>query len=128
MIDIETSVTLNNEQYSALVALARQGAKSPDQARVLNTFLLEIERSNNIKRFLLMVQWQEQDQPLPPTARFPEAWPPSMRATIELFERPVARTDVDALLRQRASQPTNILVTTDPGGLVGWQAIDDYFG
>ena len=31
------------------------------------------------------------------------------------------------VVNDRAKEPTNILVTRDPGGLVGWTKIEDFF-
>lgn len=122
-----SNVVLNEEQYFALISLARQGTKSPDHARALDAFLKEIDRDNNIARFVLFVQWQEQDTPLPPNTRFPEVWPPEMRLLLERTDRPIAKADVEALLRDRARKPTNVLVTRDLGGIVGWTKLEDFF-
>lgn len=118
---------LDQQMYEALVALARKGATTPNEQRGLDAFLRGIEKRSDVMRFGLWVQWQEQDQPLPPTTRFPSAWPPEMRYYIELISRPVARVDVNAVLKQRARRPTNILVTKDPGAMVGWTPVDQYF-
>lgn len=118
---------LDQQGYEALIALARKGASTPDEARRLDTFLVSLEKNNGINRYGLWVQWQEQDQPLPPTTRFPEVWPPNMRFFLELISRPIARVDVDAVLKQQARKPTNVLVTKDPGAIVGWTAVDQFF-
>lgn len=120
-------LSLNQQDYEALIALSRKGATTPNGARRLDTFLRSIEKANGVTRYGLWVQWQEQDQPLPPTARFPEKWPPEMRFLIELISRPIARVDVEAVLKQKARKPTNVLVTKDPGALVGWSSLDQFF-
>lgn len=118
---------LPQQDYEALIALARKGAVAADEQRRLDNFLRRIEKDNGITRYALWVQWQEQDQPLPPAARFPEKWPPEMRFYLELISRPIARVDVEAVVKQKARKPTNILVTRDPGAIVGWATLDQFF-
>lgn len=118
-------MTLTNEEYQALLVLARQD-KTPDMVRQIETFARVIDLRNGITRYLLNVQWQEAGQPLPPSAVFPTSWPPTLRALIELA-RPIAKVDVDALLAQRATKPVTVLVSPDPGGIVGWSPYETYF-
>lgn len=118
---------LDQQQYEALVALARNGATTPDLKRQLDSFLKALETSNNIVRHGLWVQWQEQDQPLPPKTRFPEKWPPELQFYLELISRPISRVDVEAVLAKKARRPTNIRVTKDPGAIVGWASLDQFF-
>ena len=118
---------LSQQDYEALIALARKGAASAEEQRQLNDFLRRLETNNGITRYGLWVQWQEQHQPLPPTARFPEKWPPEMRFYIELVSRPIARADVEAVLKQKARKPVSVLVTRDPGAIVGWTELDQFF-
>jgi hypothetical protein len=118
---------LAQQDYEALIALARKGAATPDEKRRLDTYLISLEQSNGITRYGLWVQWQEQDQPVPPKARFPETWPPNMRYYLELISRPIARCDVDAVIKQQARNPINVLVTKDPGAVVGWTQVDQFF-
>jgi hypothetical protein len=120
-------ISLELEEYDALVSLARKGATEADTLRAVNAFTSAIEKKNNVKRYFLWVQWQEGGTQLPPTARFPESWPPQLRCSLERTDRPIARADVTRVLSTRATKPTTILVTTDPGGVLGWLPIDDYF-
>jgi len=119
--------SLTQEQYEALVALARRGSPAPQQKRELETFLELIEAANGVSRDKLWVQWQEADTALPPSAMFPEVWPPELRKYIELISRPIARADVDKVLTIHARKPVNVLVTPDPAALVGWTALEDFF-
>jgi hypothetical protein len=119
--------TLTQEEYEALITLARLGAVEPDDSRRLDSFLRGIEKRNGFTRSSLWVQWQEADQALPPTADFPDKWPPEMRFYIEMVTRPIARSDVDQVLQARARKPVNVLVTPDPGALVGWTEVAKYF-
>lgn len=121
------TLTLTLEQYSALAALARKGTTTPNETRVLETFLKDIETTNGVNRYVLLVQWQNMNGLLPPTTEFPAVWPPELRAKLERTDRPIAKADVLAVLAQQANNPTNILVTPDIGGLVGWSKLDDYF-
>jgi hypothetical protein len=120
------AVTMTLEQYEALTYYARYG-RAPDTLRSINAFIQEIEKENGITRSFLWVQWQEADYALPPTARFPDRWPPELRFNIERSDRALARADVEKVLATKAKRPVTVMVTTDPGGELGWIAIDDYF-
>jgi len=120
--------TLTQEQYEALVAMARAAVlDKPDRLRAVDAFLRAIEKANGVTRSIVWVQWQEQDAPLPPGTLFPQKWPPEMRQKIELVSRPVARADVDALLLAKARNPTSVLVTRDPAGVLGYTSLDNFF-
>lgn len=119
--------TLSLGQYEALVALARRGVLTAQQKRDLDAFLVTIEKANGVTRYKLWVQWQEADAPLPPTARFPENWPPELREYIEFISRPVARSDVDQVVKRKARNAVNVMVTPDPAALVGWTKVEDFF-
>jgi hypothetical protein len=125
------NLTLTQEQYEALIALARQGAEAAEDpsgtSLQLDIFLKDLEAANGITRYAVWVQWQEMDQPLPPTTAFPTSWPPTQRAYIEFLTRPVAKVDVMNVVAQKASKPTNILVTKDPGATLGWTPIAAFF-
>lgn len=119
-------VTMTLEQYEALTYFARKG-RLPDDLREIDAFLKEIEKTNTIARSFLWVQWQEADYPLPPSAQFPLKWPPELRFNIERTDRPLSRADVEKVLSQKAKKPVTVLVTTDPGGELGWTPIDVFF-
>lgn len=126
-------LTLLQHEYESLIELARQGTLNPDgsvnqsKALSLDSFLRALETRNGVTRYFIWVQWQEQNQPLPPTTDFPAKWPPEMRQPLALVTRPIARADVDALLKVKAKSPTSVLVTRDPAGLVGWTELDVFF-
>lgn len=122
-----SDLTLSLEEYLALSSLAREGSTSPDQKRVLETFLKTLDERAGISRYLLVAQWQELRADVPPTANFPTVWPPEMRLTLERSDRPIAKSDVISAVNKKAKSPTNIMVTKDPGGIVGWTKIDDFF-
>jgi len=119
-------VTMTLEQYEALTYYARY-ERLPDTLRSINAFIQEIEKANDITRSFLWVQWQEMDYALPPTARFPDKWPPELRFSIERSDRALSRADIEKVLAVKARKPVTVMVTTDPGGELGWIAIDDYF-
>jgi hypothetical protein len=126
-------LSLNQAEYETLVEYARQGTLNADgnviaeKALGLDAWLRYIEGKNDIHRYFVWVQWQEQDAPLPAGTVFPEKWPPELRAFIALTSRKISRADVYAVLEQRARQPTSVLVTNDPAAKVGWTEVDQYF-
>lgn len=125
-------ISLNQEEYESLIALARKGSTddagnvNQGEAVALDAWLKLIEKKNGITRDAVWIQWQESDTPLPPTTDFPDVWPPEMRFYLELTTRLVSRADVDAVINQKASQPTNILVTRDPAARVGFTSLEDF--
>lgn len=121
------SVTLSEEEYEALASLARDGATTPERQRGVADFITSIDKANGIVRYVLWVQWQETDSPLPPTTRFPAEWPPSLRKKIERTDRPIAQSDVTALLATYATRPVTVLVTPDIGGVLGWSTLAQFF-
>lgn len=126
-------LSVSQAEYETLIEFARQGTLDaegqvlPDRARALQSFLVALEEKNDVHRYFVWVQWQEQNAPLPPSTVFPEKWPPELRSFLALVTRPIARSDVDALLKKKAKNPTNVLVTKDPGATVGWTALDEFF-
>ncbi len=129
----ERTFTITQTQYEALISLARDGTKTASgqvdvvKSRALDEFLKRIEKDNGVTRSALWVQWQELDEPLPPSANFPYTWPPEKRFYIELVSRKVSKADVEALIASRAKSPHNVLVTPDPGARVGWTELAAYF-
>ena len=105
----------------------RKKEPDPNKARDLESFLKKIEVANDINRYFLAVRWQELNEPLPQGIMFPETWPPELEDIIQLTTRPIAKVDVTDLLAAQAKNPQNVLVTTDPGMILGWTPIDDYF-
>jgi hypothetical protein len=121
---------LSQEEYESLIALARQGAQlSGNQSRVrqLEEWLKLIEKQNGVSRSVVTVLWQELDEPLPPGTFFPTTWPPTLKRTVELIGRLVSRADIDAVLSAHAKNPTSVMCTKDPNGVVGLTPIDQFF-
>jgi len=121
------NIQLTPDEFRAMASMARFGADTPDRARAIDTYIRAIEDRNGIHRYTLWVQWQEAGTPLPPSTNFPEKWPPELRELLEL-DRPIIKSDVDALLARVARRPVTVLVTADPGQLVGWTPYGAYFG
>lgn len=119
---------LSQEQYEALISLARTGAATdPNKQRQLESWLRLIEKANGVTRDLVVVLWQELDAPLPPGTFFPTQWPPELKRTVELVTRPVARADIDKVLEVHARNPLAVMCTKDPAGILGLTPIDDFF-
>lgn len=126
-------VASTNPRLSYLIGAAKQYVGTT-VARVheLESFLKSIEKQNDVTRYYLAVRWQELDEPLPPrvagaATKWPENWPPFLEGSIELLTRPVAQGDVVAFLAAKAKNPTNVMVTPDPGMRVGWTELEQYF-
>lgn len=118
---------LTAEEYEALLTMARKGAVTPNEKRVLAHYVEMISAANGLSVSQLFVQWQDAHTPLPATARFPSKWPPEWRAVVRIEGREVAQADVMAVVEAASRQPINILVTRDPGGELGWTKLKDFF-
>jgi hypothetical protein len=126
-------LSLEQAEYETLAEYARQGTLDaegnviPEKARGLDAWLRMIEGKNDVHRYYLWVQWQEQGAALPPGVSFPERWPPSLRSFIALTTRAICKQDVLDVLSSQARQPTSVLVTTDPAAIVGWTELGVHF-
>jgi hypothetical protein len=126
-------ITLSQEQYEALIALAQRSTVDPDgsmnqeRSLVLQRFLVDVEKTNKIVRHSLWVRWQDPTAPLPPGVRFPTTWPPELQYYIQFITRPVAKSDVLAVVAARTANALNVMVTPDPAALLGWTKVNDYF-
>lgn len=128
-------LSLTQPEYETLVGLARVGMRyagksagvEQDSIYGLEQFLKVIEARNGVARHAIMVQWQELDTPLVPYARFPRVWPADQRKLIERVGGPITKADVESFLKDNARSPTQVLVTTDLSGVVGWTELDVFF-
>jgi hypothetical protein len=120
-------LSLDQQQYESLVALARAGATTEEKSRQLEQFLRSVEKANGITRDFVLVRWQELDQPLPIGTFFPTSWPPQLQRTIEMVTRPIARADVERMLDVHATNPTSVMCTRDPAGVLGFKTLDQFF-
>jgi hypothetical protein len=129
------NLTLAQQQYEALIALAQRSTIQPDgsvnvaKAQELQNYLSEIERANNITRYSLWIRWQDPTAPLPPgwKSNFPKTWPPNLQFFLQLLTRPLCKADVMTVVDTRTPTATNIMVTPDPAALYGWTQLDTYF-
>jgi hypothetical protein len=119
------NITLLSDEYMALVALARKGVD--DTKQLDQVLLLPIEQRNEIKRYVLTVQWQDATAVIPVGSEFPDNWPPSLRIKIEQLNVPITRQQVEDAVALRTNRPVSILVTPDPNGSVGWSTLDQWF-
>lgn len=121
--------TLTDEQYSVALTLSRAGAVSAEDKRKIQDFFSTIEKANNVTRYMLLVRWQNAGEKFAPGAgmNFPRVWPETNQFIMETFERPISKTDVLEMLKTRSNAPTNVMVTPDVAGLVGWTLLDAYF-
>ncbi len=125
--------TLTQEQYESLLAFAQRGVCrhdgtiDQDKALALDAALKDIEKSNGITRYSLWIRWQDPTAPLPPYSNFPKTWPPNLQYFLQFVSRPIAKTDVLAIVAQRTANAVNIMVTPDPAALLGWTKVDSFF-
>jgi len=120
-------LTLTDEQYAALASLARKGSTTPDSQRELDVYLRAIEDENDIKRYTLYVAWVETGTVPPIAARFPETWPPSQKMLMTRYDRPITKQDVVDFANKKGRKPANLMVSRDPGGVLGFVLIDSFF-
>ncbi len=126
-------ITMTLEEYETLYALALKGANcevefqpaSPQVLQIAN-MVARIDARNEITHYMVYVRWAEADSVMR-GVDFPEVWPPNMQQKVEQTGRPIARADVDRMLKVKARKPYNVLVTTDPRGLLGWTDINVFF-
>lgn len=114
------TVSITRPQYDALMTAALAG-NTTEVSRLRDI----IDKANSIKRYYLSIRWQDVGGRPPPRIELGRGWPSDQTFLLEL-DRPIARSDVDAVLTQQATNPTSVMVTPDRAGNVGWTLIDDY--
>jgi len=114
------NVTMSREQYEALCNLAIK--QDPVNGGSLRDI---VDKANGIRRFFLYIRWEDVGGVPPPRIELGKGWPPSQTFPLVL-ERSITRADVDQVLTTQATNPTNVQVTPDRAGIVGWTLIDDY--
>lgn len=114
------SLIITREQLDALFFAADAGDMS-----TVKTTVATIDKANNVTRYSLFVRWQE-------VTGEPESYVndrrdyPSFKRNRLNMTRVITREDVLALVAQFASSSTNIQVTPDVSGAIGWTEIDVY--
>lgn len=114
------AITLTRSQYDALLAAATLG-----DAAAAAALRRTIDEANGITRYFLYIRWQDVGGKPPPRIELGKGWPPEQTYQLEL-ERPIARADVDDVLRNNATSPATVMVTPDRRGVLGWTMIEDY--
>lgn len=114
------NITMTREQYEALSNLA-----IGENTAVATPMRDAIDRANGIRRFYLNIRWEDVGGVPPPRIELGKGWPPAQTYLLVL-ERRISRADVDQVLTQNTKNPTNVQVTPDRYGVVGWSLIADY--
>lgn len=115
-------MNITRAQYDALIAAALGG--NLEEVRRIRDI---VDKSNLIRRYVLYIRWQDGGGTPPRNIELGKPWPPELTTLLEL-DRPIGKDDVMTLVRSRAANPVSVLVTPDRAGVVGWSAIDTYFG
>lgn len=116
------ALTITRTQYESLLAAARGDS-------LVNVDQLQdaVDAANSIRRYQLLIRWQEVGGST--ARRFSildgSNWPPSQEFLL-IQDRAIAREDVDEVLRTQATNPVDVLVTTDPAGVVGLTELNAY--
>lgn len=122
-------ITLTEQEYLALVALARDALKGEtNKTLALEETLKSIESRAGLHRFLLVVRWEDLGlNPPPYSAEFIDSYPAALEGRIERVDRPIAKADVVAYVATKARRAGEIYVTRDPAGRVGWSKLSQFF-
>jgi hypothetical protein len=120
-------MTLSFEQYQALRELALKALDGTPKYFMLQNFLAEIEKENNVEVNSILVRWQVRGKPLPAGTSFPKSWPETQQASISVVGRPLEKKDITGYLDKLGVQYTNVFVTYDQAGLVGWGSLEVLF-
>lgn len=114
------AISITRPQYDALLAAALAG--NTEEVYRLRRL---IDEANGITRYFLKIRWQNVGGTRPSRIEAATGWPIEQMYALEL-ERPIALTDVEEVLRLRATNPADVHVTPDRAGVVGWTILADY--
>lgn len=116
------AVTLTRVEYELLLDFAYSRRTDPTELRNLQK---RIDTENDIKRYLLNIRWYEVGGKPPSRIEIKEndGWPPRQEFILRQ-DRPIAREDVDQVLRDRAANAVSPTVTRDERGVVGWTELE----
>lgn len=118
-----SKITLERMDFDTLAALALSASTDRRQTQ---RFVERLEEQNGIKKYRLLVRWQDPNSPPPPLENFPVSYPPFSQALLELARLPV-RADAEELAKTQAPQAINIMVSKDLEGKGGWHTLGGYF-
>ncbi len=111
---------MSRDQYELLLQYAT-GTRTADS--VLDALKKKIDTANSVKRFFLFIRWMESGGAPPTRIEIGNGWPPTQQFELHM-DRAISRDDVDTVLRTQAIRPVSPVVTTDPGGTLGWTELD----
>lgn len=116
------SVSLSRSEYEVLLDFAFGRRTDVAELRALQK---RLDLANDIKRYLLNIRWYEigGQPPSRIDIRENDGWPPRQEFILRQ-DRPIARQDVDQVLRTQAQNPVTPTVTRDERGVVGWTELD----
>lgn len=116
-------VKMSSEQFAVLARAALAGS---DDVPTMREYIEKIEKENGIRRYRLLIRWRTPAVQRLSDAQFPLNWPPSMTATLDQETVP-RKSDVEAIVASSGTRYTDIVVTRDLTGQVGWQTIEEFF-
>lgn len=114
------NVSLTRDQYDLLLEYA-YGTIVSDVALV--EMQRKIDAANGIKRYALLLRWMETGGAAPTRIELGKGWPVSQQFLLKM-DRPIAREDVDNILRTQATRPVSVTVTPDVRGVLGWTELE----
>jgi hypothetical protein len=114
------AISMSRDQYELLLQYA-EGTRTSDT--VLTDLKKKIDTANGVKRFFLLIRWMESGGAPPTRIEIGLGWPPTQQFELRM-DRAISRDDVDIVLRTQATRPVSPVVTTDPGGTLGWTELD----
>lgn len=113
-------ISMTSDQYEALLDYANGRRTDSDALRLLQQ---QIDDANGVRRYFLYLRWMERGGSAPSRIEIGRGWPPTQEYKIRL-DRPIVRSDVDAVLTEQARAPVYPTVTDDEAGNVGWTELD----
>jgi hypothetical protein len=114
------TITLQNDEYDALLVLARAGAEAGSQVEVFFNLRKQIDFANGLRRTAILVRYDT----LPWVAGKEQLYGPRGETLLLELLRPPTREDVMIALSGKRTAPALIHVTRDPNGVVGWYELD----
>ena len=125
------TVTVNLSDYEQIVAVyesLKNSTLAYDETvkpllDSLRPLLTTIDSENSLQRYYLSVSWNDLSARPADYAEYP----PTEEGQLYSYTA-FTKAFVISFVEAQTTRYANILVTDDPSGNVGWQAIDVYFG